>query len=70
MRVASASSSRTSSSRVALLGVTTRAARRSAVRVAERKKVPFTALCISGSVKKVASWTVTTTGTPQRSGIV
>jgi hypothetical protein len=55
---------------VALLGVTTRAARRSAVRVAERKKVPFTALCMSGSVKKVASWTVTTTGVPQRSGIV
>ena len=47
-----------------------RAARRSAVRVADRKKVPFTAVCISGSVKKVASWMVTTTGSPVRSGIV
>ena len=38
MRVASASSSRTSSSRVALLGATTRAARRSAVRVADAEE--------------------------------
>jgi hypothetical protein len=68
--VASASSRRTSSSRVALLGVTTRAARRSAVRVAVRKKVPFTGLCISGELKNVASCTVTTTGSPDRSGIV
>ncbi len=70
MVVASASSTRTSSSRVALLGVMTRSARRSAVRVAERKNVPLTELCRSGSVKKVASWTVTTTGRPERSGIV
>jgi hypothetical protein len=56
--------------RVARLGATTRLARRSAVAVADRKKVPFTELCRSGSVKKVASCTVTTTGRPQRSGIV
>jgi hypothetical protein len=51
-------------------GTTTRAERRRAVRVAERKKVPLTELCISGSVKNVASCTVTTTGRPARSGIV
>ena len=58
------------SSRVALLGTMQRAARRSEVRVAERKKVPLTAVCISGSVKNVASWIVTTTGRPARNGIV
>jgi len=44
-----------SSSRVAFDGVTTRAARRSAVRVADRKNVPLTGVCMSGSVKNVAS---------------
>ncbi len=68
--VGSASSTRTSSSRVALLGTMQRAARRSAVRVAERKKVPLTVVCIAGSVKNVASCSVTTTGRPARSGIV
>ena len=41
----------------------TRVARRSAVRVADRKNVPFTAAMSSGEVKNVASWIVTTTGT-------
>ena len=34
------------------------------MRVAERKNVPLTAVCTSGSVKNVASWMVTTTGRP------
>ncbi len=58
------------SSRVAFDGTMQRAARRSAVRVAERKNVPFTEVCSSGSVKNVASWMVTTTGRPARSGMV
>ena len=41
-----------------------------AVRVAERKNVPLTAVCTSGWVKNVASWIVTTTGRPARSGSV
>ncbi len=43
---------------------------RTAVRIAERKNVPFTAVCISASVKNVTSWMVTHTGWEVRSGIV
>ena len=69
-RVGSASSTRTSSSRVALDGTTQRAARCSAVLMADRKNGPLIEVCTSGWVKKVASWIVTTTGRPARSGIV
>jgi len=50
-------------------GTISRVARRTAVRMADLKKVAVTAVCSSGSVKKVRSCTVTTHGTPGRSGI-
>ena len=62
-------STRTSSSRVALDGTMIRVARLVAVRIADLKNMPLTAVWCSGSVKNVTSWTVTTVGRPGRSGI-
>jgi hypothetical protein len=70
MRVESADSTRTSSSRVALDGTMQRAARCSAVLIADRKNGPLIVVCTSGAVKNVTSWIVTTTGRPARNGIV
>ncbi len=70
MRDRSAPTTRTSSSRVACDGTMHRAARLSAVRVADRKNVVLTGVWYCASVKKVASWIVTTSGRPARNGIV
>jgi hypothetical protein len=55
---------------VAADGTTSAAARCTATRIQDRKKRPLTAECSSGWLKKVASCSVTTTGSPVASGIV
>ena len=51
-------------------GTTQRAARRTARRVAARKVAAFTGRCTPGSVKNVASCSVTTLAAPGRAGAV
>jgi hypothetical protein len=69
-RPGSAPVSRTTSSRVATDGTTQRAARRTARRVAVRNVAALTGRCTPGSVKKVASCSVTTLAAPGRAGAV
>jgi hypothetical protein len=66
----SAPATRSSSDAVASLGTTHRAARRSDARVQPRKKRALTEECSTGSVKKVASCSVTTVAARLASGIV
>ena len=65
-----APATRTSSSALACESTTHRLARRSASRVAARKKGAFVRVCSAGSVKKVASCNVTTVGSRISAGIV